>query len=105
MRQLEPPLFVSGRSREGTLHMAEQFAFQQPRRQRRAMDADERPIAARAVVVNGFRKQLLAGAALSSDQHTRFTDRHFANSVEDAFQCRAVSDDRVAPELKCENGR
>ena len=56
--------------------MTEQLAFQQILVQSRAVDFDVRALLARAHLMDGMRHQLLAGAALTADQHrgVAFTD-------------------------------
>ena len=54
---------------EGAALVPEELALEQVRRQRRAVDLDERPVAPRRSLVNGARDQLLADAALAADEH------------------------------------
>ena len=53
---------------ERAAHVAEQLGLEQRLRQRAAVDRDEPLVAARAVVVDRARDQLLAGAGLAVDQ-------------------------------------
>ncbi len=55
-----------GRPGEGALLVAEQLALQQRLGNRRAVDRQERPVGAAAVLVEGAGDQLLAGAALAA---------------------------------------
>src|SRR5439155_22884613 len=54
---------------EGALFVTEQLALQEFRRQRRAVDLDERAIAARRSLMDRTRDQLFADAALAADEH------------------------------------
>ena len=54
---------------EGAAGVAEQLALEQVGGDRGAVDRDERPARAPAVLVDGARHQLLAGAGLAGDQH------------------------------------
>ncbi len=67
--ELEPPAPLLGRAGEGALLVAEELALDQLARQRRAVHRHERPLAARAAVVDRARDELLAGAGLAEDQH------------------------------------
>src|SRR5262249_44534800 len=60
---------IAVRARERALHVAEELGLEQGRRERRAVDADERARAAGALVMDGARHELLARAALAEDQH------------------------------------
>ncbi len=67
--QLEAADAVAHRAGEGAAHMAEEFALEQFARDRRAIDADQRPVAAAGGFVDGARDQFLAGAGLAGDHH------------------------------------
>ena len=63
---LEQPFLILGGTREAAGTVAEQFAFEQFLGESRTVDGDERPLRARAGVVDGLRKDLLAGSGFSS---------------------------------------
>jgi len=63
--QLKPADAVAQRAGEGAFGVTEEFALEQIGRDRRAIDADQRAVAALAVVVDGARHQFLAGAGLA----------------------------------------
>ena len=69
LRHLEAAGAPLGGARERALLVAEQFAFDQRFRQRRAIDGDKRSLPPRAQRVHGARHQFLAGAAFAGDQH------------------------------------
>jgi hypothetical protein len=73
---------LRNRAGEGPLFVAEQFAFEQSGRYRRAVELYEGFIAARAGIVNRAGDQLLTGAGFAQDKDSRigFGDR--ANLVE-----------------------
>ncbi len=60
--ELEAADAVAHRAGEGAPDMAEEFALEQLARNRRAVDADQRAVAAAAGLVDGARDQFLAGA-------------------------------------------
>ena len=63
------PGAARGRAREGALLVAEQLGFDEVARDRRHVDGDERPLPALAVIVQGARDELLAGAGFAGDHH------------------------------------
>ncbi len=69
IRHFESSNLLCYRSREGTLLVTEQFAFQQVKRNSRAIQLDERTSAPRACFVNGMGDQLLACAGLALNQN------------------------------------
>jgi hypothetical protein len=71
----EQPHARADGARERAAHVAEQFALEQLRRNRCAVDRHERLVGARAAVVQVMREQFLAGAALALDQHRRLGAR------------------------------
>ncbi len=72
---LDQALLVGDRAGEAALLVAEQLAFHQLGRDRAAVHRHERPVAARAGVVDQVRDQLLAGARLAVDVHRRLAAR------------------------------
>ena len=73
--QLEAADLPRERAGERALLAAEQLALDQRRRDRRAVDADHRPAAPRAALVDLRGEQLLAGAGLAEQQHRRIGGR------------------------------
>ena len=69
--ELDAAAPARGGAGEGALLVAEQLALEQRLAERRAVDRDERARRARAPVVDGARRDLLAGAALAEQQHGR----------------------------------
>ncbi len=61
-------LLVGGRAREGSLHITEQFAFQQRVGKRPAIHRNKRRVGARAVDVDGLGDEFLSSSAFSGDQ-------------------------------------
>lgn len=68
------------RAGKGPFLMAEELTFQQRFRQRAAVYLDKWPLGARAVVVDGFSNQLLAGATFTGYQHAGVAHGDFAVS-------------------------
>ena len=93
--EFKAPDTIAQRAGEGTLGVAEEFAFEQIGRDRRAVDADQRAIATPAVVVNGARHQFLAGAALASDEHGGVGRRHEIDLAQRLLDSGAAADDAV----------
>src|SRR3546814_17822453 len=71
--------------------MAEELALEQFARNRRAVDADQRPAAAPAGFVDGARQQLLTGAALAGDQHGGIGPRDYIDLAQDALELRRIA--------------
>ena len=69
--QLEAAGLRRVRAGEGAALVAEQLALDQRRRQRGAVDDDERPVAPAALAVERAREQLLARARLAEEQDGR----------------------------------
>ena len=63
------PGLRADRAGEGAALVAEELALDQVLGDRRAVDLDERLVAARRVLVQRARDELLAGAALAGDEH------------------------------------
>jgi hypothetical protein len=75
--------------------VAEEFAFDEIRVERRDVDRQKRPFAARAIGVDGAGNEFLAGAALAGDEHARRRRRHKRDPLEDRLHRRTAADDRV----------
>ena len=90
---LEPsdPAFV--RAGERAAFVAEQFALEQLRRERRAMHRDEFGFVPAAQIVNRVSDQFLAGAAFAFDQDIRGRGRDLSDGVEHLAQRRRFADD------------
>jgi len=93
MRQLEASSLLIEGTREGSLLVTEELALHEPRRQRAAVDPDERSVAARAVLVNGTRQQLLSGSGLPEQQHGGVCMGHGFDLRERFLESPAVADD------------
>ena len=91
--QLEPADLPRQRAGERALLAAEQLAFDQRRRNRRAVDPHHGAPAPRAQLVNLRREQLLAGAGLAEQQHRRIGGRHLLHLLQDAANRGALADD------------
>ena len=75
--------------------VAEQFALDEVRVQRRDVDGQERLAAPRAVGVDRAGDEFLAGAALAGDEHARVGRGDQRDPLEDGLHRRAAADDRV----------
>jgi hypothetical protein len=84
---------VTQRAGEGALGMAEKLALEKFRRDRPAVDTDERLLAPRAALVNGRGDELLASAGFSQDQHGGIGRRDHLDLFEDAAQGGTAADD------------
>ncbi len=73
--------------------VAEERALHQSLRERGAVELDEGPVAAVALVVDRPREQLLARAALALQQHRGAGGRRHRHRLQDAAQRRALADD------------
>ncbi len=65
MRQIDLADFARSRSGERAALVPEQFVFDQPFRNRRAVQRDKRLLAPAGQMVNRAREELFAGAALT----------------------------------------
>ena len=91
----ELALLLRERAGEGAALVAEQLRLQQRLRQRRAVDGDEGSLAARAVLVQGARGQLLARARLAAHEHRGVGRRDARDELVDALDGRALADHPV----------
>ena len=88
--ELAGPRFVG--VGEGPFLVAEQLAFEQRLGDRRAVDGDERLIAAAAEVVDRLADDFLAGAVFAEDQHRQVGVGDAANRRAQRLDRRAVAD-------------
>src|SRR5207247_6481196 len=91
VRELELALSLHVRAGVGAALVAEQLGLQQGVGDRAAVDRDERPVAPRAVRVNGPRQELLARSALALNQHGDVGPRYPAHDREDLAHRRRMS--------------
>src|SRR5690606_4558607 len=75
------------------LHVPEELALEQLVRDRRAVDLDERTLAARAARVDHVRDELLADARFALDQHARARLRDGLEPREHLLERKALADD------------
>ena len=85
VRQLKLAAPLADRARKCAAHVAEQFAFDQRFRQRRAIQTDHRLARARRSGMNGVGHQLLADPGFAADQH-----RHVARPCQPDFIHQAL---------------
>ncbi len=83
--------------------MAEQLGFDQVARDGRAINDDERALAALAGGVNALCRQLLAGAALAFQKQRGVLRRHHAQLIDHLAHARALPDQ--AAERRAHAGR
>ena len=95
VRHGEAPLAVADGVGEGALDVAEELGFEQLLGDCAAVDRDQHPLGTTAVVVERPGDELLAGAALSRDQHRAVGVRHLLDDGEHPLQRCALSDDVV----------
>ena len=95
VRQLELAGAIGERAGEAPLHVAEQLAFDQLRRNRGTVDRDERTGGARAERVNRARDELLAGAVIAGDQDARRRGRDLLDQADHRANRLAGADDLV----------
>ena len=60
----------------------------------RAVDGDERPVAARRKLMDGAREELLARSRFALQQHRRIGRRHALDGLRDLDDARRLADDR-----------
>ncbi len=100
----EFPFFILRGSRERTLHVTEQLAFEQVLRQRSTGDFHEGLIAAVGLLVNRSGGHGFAGAALAENQHGGFRVGHTFDEVEHLEHFIIVPDDVLHAEPLIELG-
>src|SRR5690606_36724056 len=93
VRLLEQAAPVRYRSREGSLHVAEELALQQRLGERGAVDRHERTARPVGELVDRSCHQLLAGPRLASDQHRRGRRRDPLDQVVHATQRGGLAND------------
>ena len=91
--ELEAPAALLGRAGERALLVPEELALDQFARERGAVDLDERPLAARAAVVDRARDELLAGAGLAEHEHRALGRRDERELIEQPREARRPSHD------------
>ena len=92
MGGLEPAGPIGDRPGERAADVAEQFALQQAFRQRAAIDADERPAAARAELMHRLGDQFLAGSRFAEQQHRGVRARNLPGQPIDLLHGRTRAD-------------
>jgi hypothetical protein len=94
------PATVAVGAGERAFAIAEQFAFQQVFRDRRAVLHDERLGAARAAIVNRARDDFLAGAGFAAQQHGVRAVQDFADQRMGLAHRRAFADQAIATDAR-----
>src|SRR5262249_6951198 len=94
VRELEAPLAHAVRPGEGALLVAEELALEEAGGERRAVHAEEGPLAAGRSEVDRPRQELLPGAALAADQHRRRALGIALHQLERAPDRRALAHDQ-----------
>ena len=98
MRQLETADARVDGAGERALHVAEQLRFRQPLGNRGGVEGNEPLVGARAVMVNGPRDELLAGARFALDQHGAVHRGDQLERREQLLHRAVAADDVVEPE-------
>ena len=92
----EPPACRQGAG-EGSALVTEQLGLEERLGQRGAVDHDERPVGARARIVDGAREELLAGAGLALDQHGRVEGGHTRDLLVELHHPGRLADQVLEP--------
>ena len=92
---LEPALARRDRAGERAALVAEQLAVDQLGRDRAAVDAHHRSVAAPRAIVERARDQLLARSGLAEEQHRHVGARDLLEPLHHAAQAAALADDRL----------
>src|SRR5262245_43117319 len=93
MRQLKSPDLLGNRASKGALFVAEQLAFQEPRRDGRAVELDESPVPPGTQVVKGASDQLLSSTRLAADEHRRTSRCNNLDLLQHPAQRGALAND------------
>jgi hypothetical protein len=81
------------RAREGPFDVAEQLTLEQRLGQSRALDRNERFALSLTQPVDRFRDKLLAGTALTEQQHVRVTTGNALDESEHLLECQRPTDE------------
>ena len=84
-------------SGESPFFPAEEFAFDEARRQGRAVHRDKRAIPAAAHLMDGIGYHPLAGSGFTEDEHGGIRRGHLPAGQQHLFKCVAVPDDLLKP--------
>src|SRR5262245_50808122 len=99
LRLLEQAFFTPLRVGESAFFMTEQFALDQCRRDRRAIDGDEWLVGARRSVMDRFGDEVLTRAAFAEQQYRRgFALRDLAREPDHLGHGRRLADDLIEAE-------
>src|SRR5271156_402376 len=90
--QFQAPNLLADRSGKCTLLVAEQFAFQQSRWDRSAIQGDETLVLTLAGAMDGVGDQALAGSSFSQDQDRRVGGRNDRYLAQHLLEGRTLSD-------------
>ena len=99
VRALEAPDLASGRAGERSSFVTEELAFEQVLGDRGAVERDEGSCAARTLLVDRARDQLLAGSRLTQDQDAGGGRRNLSDPAAHAEHRWALRDERVRTDL------
>src|SRR5689334_22574430 len=97
--ELEPPNLLTDSAGKCSLLMAEQFAFQQPCRNRSAVQFYKGAVLAPAVAVKSARDQFLARSCLAQKQNGRITPGNGVHQFQHVLQCHAAPNDLLEAHL------
>ena len=95
MRGLEPTGAILMRTGEGTLHVAEQFAFEQAFAERSTVDANEGAGGSRTEFVQGMRYQFLASSRFTEQQDSGRRGRDLPRQTIDLVHRGAIANHSV----------
>ena len=99
MSEFEAANSLAQGSGEGALLVSQEFALEQPCRDRRAVEFDECSVLAPAELMDGSRDQFLSGAGLTLDQDGRIRGCRGFDLLQDMKQFAALPDHFVEPVL------
>src|SRR4029077_2431037 len=97
--ELETSDLLRNRSRKSAALMSEEFALQQPRRDRGTVELHKRPVLAPAAVVDSARDQLFARARFAEQQHSRIAGCHRFDHIQNMPKPRTLTNDAFKVQL------
>ena len=100
VRKLEAPFALGERPGKSAFLVPEKFALDKILGNSRAVHFDERTIGAGTLAIDGPRHQLLAGTALSLDQHCRLGPCHLADEISESLHGRAAPQEFATGRLR-----
>src|SRR5262249_43192185 len=93
--EFQPPHLLTNSPGKGAFLVPEQFALEESRRNRSAVQLHECPVLPSTVIVNCAGNEFFSCASLAEQQYCRVAGRHGLNHLEDLPERRTIANDLV----------